>query len=310
MKILITGISGFLGSSLIKKLSNHDLIGVDEQEPTKDFPSNVIFYKKSILDPSLNEIFNTHTINVCIHLAWTVTPVHKNKLQKAFEIDYNGTKTILDYCKTNNVKHFIFMSSTLAYGALKDNAKSLTENNPLKAKKNFHYAYHKKLVETELIQPFIKENPNMLVTVLRPAGFLSPDINNYVSKILRAKILPVMIGGRHTRIQFLHMQDLLDVIVEIINKQIQGTFNVTPNDYIIMKNLPAYLPGFKIYVPEILARFGIKIAWFFHLYSAPSSYLDFVRYEFIASNEKLKKELVWKPKFSTIEAISSIIAKK
>lgn len=309
MKILITGISGFLGYELTKFLSKHDLVGIDFKEPAKPFPDNVIFYKKNILEESILEIFRTHGPDVCVHLAWIVSPVHANKLKTAYEIDYTGTTKILQYCKLSSVNHIIFMSSTLAYGALKDNCHILTEKDPLRANMSFHYSYHKKLVETEIVQPFIKENPNIKVTILRASAFLSQDVSNYVADVLKAKILPVMIGGRNTRIQFMHIQDLLDVISKIIEKRVIGIFNVAPDDYVIMKNLPKLLPGHKVYVPELLARFSIKIAWFLHINSAPSSYLDFVRYEFIASNEKLKKELEWKPKFSTSEAIKSLLMK-
>ena len=57
MKILITGISGYLGFELVKKMSAHEIIGFDIKNPKKPFPENVVFIKKSILDPSLEEIF-------------------------------------------------------------------------------------------------------------------------------------------------------------------------------------------------------------------------------------------------------------
>lgn len=310
MKIVITGISGFLGSELAKKLTNHELIGLDIREPTEKFPTNVVFYKKSILSEEINEVFTTHKPDICVHLAWTVNPVHKKKLKSAYKIDYLGTEAIFSQCKDQNVKHIIFMSSTLAYGALRDNDHVLTENDPLRAKKNFHYSYHKRLVETEIVQPFMKENPDIRVTILRPTAFLSKDVTNYVSDVLRAKILPVMIGGKDTRIQFMHLNDLLDVISQIMEKKIAGIYNVAPDDYVIMKELPELLPGHKICVPEFLARVSIRIGWFLHIYNAPSSYLDFVRYEFVASNAKLKRKIDWKPKFSTSEALRTLSERK
>jgi UDP-glucose 4-epimerase len=305
LKIIITGISGYLGSELTKTLSQYEIIGVDIKEPEK-IQENVIFIKKSILDDDLSIIFKKYNPEVCIHLAWNVNPVHKKNLSQAFDLDYNGTKNILRLCRDFEVKHIIFVSSTLAYGALKDNPSYLIEESPLRAKNTFHYAYHKKKVEIELIQPFIRESKS-LVTVLRPTGFLGPKVNNYVSNILRAKILPVMMSGRNTKIQFLHIKDLVEVIDLIVGKRISGIYNIAPDDDISMNDIPKILPGHKIYIFESLARFLISFAWFFHMYKAPSAYLDFVRYEFIVSNDKIKKELNWSPKYSTEDAIRSII---
>ena len=305
MKIIITGISGYLGFELAKALPKYEIIGIDINEPKKGFPNNVIFYKESILNPHISDIFSLHKPEVCIHLAWVVSPIHNKN--KAYNIDCNGTKNIFSNCRQFHVRHIIFMSSTLAYGALKDNPELLTEEDPLRARSTFHYSYHKRLVELEIVHPFINENKNILVTILRPPGFLGPMANNYISSILKAKLLPVMIGGRFTKIQFIYIDDLLEVIELIVSKSIAGIFNVTPDNTILMKDLPNLLSGHKIYIPESIARFLIRIAWFFRLYKAPSSYLDFVRYEFNASNEKIKRELGWNPQYTTEQAIKSLL---
>ncbi len=306
MKILITGVSGYLGLELSKKLYNHEIIGLDIKKPKEELPDNVTFLKKSVLDENLDHIFSDYRPDICIHLAWTVTPVHKKNLKKAYNVDYNGTKNIFNLCKKFTIQYIIFMSSTLAYGALKDNSLELTEEDPLRAKKSFHYAYHKRLVENEIVQPFIQENPSIIVTVIRAPGFLGPMVTNYIAGILRSKFLPVMIGGRNTQIQFLHINDLLDIFELFVEKKISGTFNITPNDAIAMKKVSKILPGFRIYIPEFLARLGVSILWFFHMYKAPSSYLDFVRYPFVASNTKAKQKLGWEPKFTTKKSLESL----
>ena len=307
MKILITGVSGYLGYELAKKLSSHQIIGIDIKKFRSEFPKHVKFINKSILEPDLESVFAQIAPDICIHLAWTVTPVHKKYLQKALELDYTGTQKIFYYCKSTQVKHIIFMSSTLAYGALKDNPEILTEESPLRAKKSFHYAYNKRIVENEIVQGFIRENPSIKVTVIRAPGFLGPTVKNYVSGILKSKFLPVMIGGRQTPIQFLHIKDLLDVFELVIDKEIAGTYNVAPSDTLLMKEIPNHLKGIKIYLPEFLARLGVSILWFFHFYKTPSSYLDFVRYPFLVSNDKIRKDLGWKPQYSTKDAIESLI---
>ena len=58
MTILLTGHKGFIGSNLVKKLSNHTIIGVDLKDGNNILDSNYI-----------NALLEFYNIDVVIHLA-------------------------------------------------------------------------------------------------------------------------------------------------------------------------------------------------------------------------------------------------
>lgn len=106
MNILISGYKGFIGSNLVKTLSNHNIIGVDLKDG------------KDILNPILlNDIFVNNKIDVVIHLA--AIPGVGYSIEHSEEVLYNnivGFDTLAKAAIKHGVKHFIYASSSSVYG--------------------------------------------------------------------------------------------------------------------------------------------------------------------------------------------------
>lgn len=273
--------------------------------PPSDLPQTVSFRQVSVLDPALPDHLTELRPDVVIHLAFTVNPTHKPS--RAREVDIGGTRAVLEVAASVGVKHLIHISSSLTYGALPDNPALLTEESPLRARPTFHYPYHKRLVEEEVLPSFREKYPNIKLTVVRPCGFLGPDLSNYVANVLRGRLLPVMRGGGKTPIQFGHLEDIVDGIIAVVSSDQGGVFNLAPNDTMTMDEIAAFMPGRKVVVPEFLARLGIRLLWALRLYKAPPGYLDYVRHPFVADNSLAKEQLGWEPKYSTQEALQSLL---
>ena len=96
--ILITGISGYLGTRLTQELKrrNHTgkIVGIDISPPSDDIAENISFYKKDIRDPEIGELFVRYQIDTVLHLAFVVKPIHH--LKQMHDIDSNGTLNTLN----------------------------------------------------------------------------------------------------------------------------------------------------------------------------------------------------------------------
>ncbi len=114
MKILITGGAGFIGSHLTKLLSvDNDVIIYDIKEPKQANVDSIIGDVNN-----LEKNLQSHTnIDVVIHLAASVG-VENTETDPIMTLNSNilGTKNILEFCKTNNVKKIILASSSEVYG--------------------------------------------------------------------------------------------------------------------------------------------------------------------------------------------------
>ena len=106
MTILITGHKGFIGSNLVKKLSNHTIVGVDLKEGHSCLDSNYI-----------NTLFELYHFDAIIHLA-AIAGVGYS-VEHSEEVLTNniiGFDVLAKAAIKHNVRHFIYASSSSVYG--------------------------------------------------------------------------------------------------------------------------------------------------------------------------------------------------
>lgn len=305
-KVIVTGSSGNLGSLIVNNLPNYSNTCIDVKNPNYNLPLNSNFINFDISNKNLISLFQKLKPDVVIHSAFTVTPIKDKYRKKSLLNDLKSTNNVFKAGLKSGVSHIIYLSSTLAYGAFEKNKFPFIETDPLKAKSNFHYSFHKKLVEEKICSPFLKRYSKPILTVLRPSGVLGPNMKNYVTKLLKWKIRPFISEGMNTKIQWLHERDLLGAIICVLNLRPKGIYNITPDTSESYYSQSKFLPRYTIFIPETFSRIIAGIMWKFNISKTPPSYLDFVRYQFIASNMKAKNELKWSPKYTTKETLLSI----
>ena len=146
MVILITGVTGFIGSSILKFLiekTNHDVIGFIRNENTEFncLLNNLSGHSSRI---SLVKSFTFTNVDIIIHCAASAqVPLTIKNPQSAFDSNVVFTSNLLDYVKNNclNLKKFIYLSTGEVYGpnesdrkwVEKDRLKCLTPYSATKA---------------------------------------------------------------------------------------------------------------------------------------------------------------------------------
>ena len=235
--LLITGVSGNLGSRLLPLLEGFNVIGVDANPPA--FPTNIDFEKIDLgQEPScqrMAEILReTHAVGV-VHLAFVLDPLRTGVLDRdrMWRINVAGTARVLEaIAEANrmggNIGKLIHLSSVSVYGPkLKRPAR---ENDALNAQ-TLAYAVHKR--EADLaVQARAKDLGGCNVFILRPHIFAGASVQNYminsirgtaygsgrIGKMLqrRGKRLPLIFPLRkkylENKLQFVHVDDVARVI--------------------------------------------------------------------------------------------------
>jgi len=309
--ICITGISGYLGMRLVQELNPKEdidkIIGFDIVPPSFE-NTKITFYKMDIRDPEIGKILSDHRIDTVFHLAFVVKPIHD--LQKMHDIDYNGTKHILNEALSAGIRHFIAISSTLAYGAHPDNPEIIFEDHPLRGNKSYPYGFNKRLTD-HLVQDFAARNPEMSVTILRPCTVFGPNVNNYVSRML-FRPFTVGIFGYNPKVQFLHEDDFVRSCLTAIEKKIPGAFNIVGQGTLTTEELCKITGTRIIHLPSWILYPLLETLWKLRLpgIEVNSGYLDYARYSFIASPLKAKNILGFYASYSSRETLLETVRNK
>lgn len=233
MKILITGVAGFIGSTLAKKLMkyNHKIIGIDN---LNDYYSVALkesrlgllqgdkftFYKADLENNQvINDIFKHENPEVVINLAAQAGVRYSLENPQAY-IDSNivGFMNILEACRYNRVQNLIYASSSSVYGANTTLPFSVHDNidHPLSL-----YAATKKA--NELMAHTYSSLYNIPTTGLRfftvygPWGRPDMALFMFTKNILEGKPINVFNNGEMMR-DFTYVDDIVEAISRLINK--------------------------------------------------------------------------------------------
>jgi UDP-glucose 4-epimerase len=307
-RILITGISGYLGNRLAESLAGRDevglIVGVDVAPMKKEY-RNVVFHKTDIRSPEIAAIMKDSQIDTVLHLAFVVKPIHNKKLMH--DIDVNGTRNVLEGALSSGVKHVVAISSTLAYGAHRDNPLELTEDHPLRGNENYPYGHNKALVDV-MMQEFAKNHPEMTITILRPCTVFGPSVDNYVSRML---FMPVVVSiiGYDPDVQLVHEDDFVNACLCAMDKKIPGAFNIAGDGALCTSAIASLIGTTVIPLPKWTIYPLLEVLWRLHLpgIEVNRGYLDYIRYPFVASTLRAKRELGFKPKHTALETLDQTI---
>jgi len=243
--VVVTGVSGNLGSRLLPLLGSFSVIGVDLSPPHTD--SEIQFESLDLGQESstrtLYELLrDTHAYAV-VHLAFVIDPVRSGVLdvQRMWQINVAGTARVMEAITEVNrtaddgVKQFIFPSSVSAYGS--DLPTAVTEDAPL-AGHTLPYALHKKESD-EVVQQRCTALRGCSVYILRPHIFAGASVENYLMGAFRGTPngegkraqkmrsegtrLPCMLprGQQYLnhKIQFVHIDDMSRLIRHILQRE-------------------------------------------------------------------------------------------
>ncbi|MDR9831561.1 NAD-dependent epimerase, partial [Vibrio sp. FNV 38] len=234
MKIMITGIAGFIGFSLCKKLlqQGHDVVGVDSINDYYDVslkksrlsilldqglsPSN--FHQLDIADSNaMSQVFNRHTFDSVVHLAAQAGVRYSIDNPMAYaQANLVGHLNVLEECRKHQVGHLVYASSSSVYG--------LNESIPFSVRDSVDhpvslYAATKK--SNELMSHSYSHLYGLPTTGLRfftvygPWG--RPDMAPFIftKKIIDGEPIDVNNHGNMWR-DFTYIDDIVDGIVGVL----------------------------------------------------------------------------------------------
>ena len=222
-KILITGGSGFVGSSLVKKcldvgykVINIDLLNMEIENP------NYLYVKEDILNiEKIRAYFKE--VDIVIHAAAKL-PLHKKKSEYK-EVNIQGTKNIVKLSNDFNIKYFMYLSSSAIMGKQNTQIDEIAEPKPFEP-----YGISK--YEGEII---LKKSLNKDITysIIRPRTVVGNErlgIFGLLFSFFQENIPVFILGNGKNTLQLIDKDELIEVIYRLLNQYIGGIYNLGNND--------------------------------------------------------------------------------
>lgn len=306
MKVLITGISGFLGINLTRYLLERgfEVTGLDIS--SFDYPEKIKI-KMNIGDiRSKRDVKKAiKGVDFVVHTA-AALPLYKPS--DIYSTDLQGTKNLLEAAKAEKVKRFVHISSTAVYG--------IPDHHPILETDNLIGVgpYGECKVKAENLCEKFREK-GMTVPVLRPKSFVGPERLGVFALLYdwarSGKNFPVLGSGKN-RYQLLDVEDLCEAIFLTLTlpaKKVNDTFNIAAKEFTTLReDYQAVLTragfGKKIVpIPAAPAIITLRVLEKLHLSPLYKWVYETVTHDSFVSIEKAEKILGFKPKYSNKQAL-------
>ena len=309
-RVAVTGGSGYVGSRVIQRPEREEsverIVAIDVRPPGRPAGPKVVVVQGDV-SGSIEQVLSDHAIDAVAHLAFILKPSRNPAFARRVNVE--GTRRVLEGCFRAGVRHFVYLSSSTVYGAHHDNPSLITEESPLRPVKGFQYGEDKVLVEA-VIEEFLARSGAPTAAVLRSCPVLGPNADNYVARSFSGPLL-VRVKGSDPPMQFLHEEDLAELMAHCILDQVSGVYNAAGDGTIAWHEVTDGSGKVVLHLPHNLLYGMTSIGWRLGLQSnAPPAGLNFIRYPWVASTEKLTREVGFKFRHSSREALLSFVRRR
>jgi UDP-glucose 4-epimerase len=303
LRYLITGGSGYIGSRVAELLAfqkSTDSVVVADVRPPEFRPQKTSFRKLDVREPgSIAIALAEERPDVLVHMAFVVDPTHDEPTM--YETNVNGTFNVLAAAAASGVERAVVTSATMAYGPWRGNPVPITESQPVHG--HAHYVYARHAAEADRIaQLWATLHRQRRMTIIRPCTVFGPGADNHLVRMWESQAYFPDFGTGDQPTQFLHIDDAVSGIVSLIESEQPGAFNLVPDGEITWHQCAA-MAGLEVRGVREESFTGLAGGmWRLKMPNVeiPPSFVDFFKYPYLASNERLKQAIPnWQPEHTS-----------
>jgi dihydroflavonol-4-reductase len=312
MKVLITGVTGFIGTHLafeLLKKKSYELVGTfrDAKKSSLFESQGIEMRKADLLKPdSLKDI--TKDVDVVVHLAGLM------RFHDPWDLLYNhnvkATQIIAEDALYHGVQHFIYSSSTEATGPVA----SIPGDETSPYNPTYEYGKTKQIAELWLKEK--QQTTGLPLTILRPTGVYGPGDLYITLSTVRAiahRKLRVLPGKGNALLQFTYVDDIVQGFQRTLEKPKQSlgeTFLLASDEYTTYKEMFTIvaelleIPPPTRSLPLTLAKAYLSLIQWNNKrkgiddFVMNTSLIDTMKTNRVYSNAKAKKILGFAPRYS------------
>jgi nucleoside-diphosphate-sugar epimerase len=319
MRVVVTGASGNVGTSLLDALQADDavesVVGLTRRPPERDLAAHrwpkVTWQEADVVTTELEPIFRG--AEAVVHLAWLIQPSRKLDVLRATNVD--GSARVFRAVAGAGVPNLVYASSVGAYSpGPKDHP--VDESWPTGGVDSNFYARHKSEVE-RLLDGFEADNARVRVVRLRPGLIFKREAASGIRRLFLGRLLPsrllhptlIPFVPRTPKLVFqcVHTADVAEAYRLAVVSDARGPFNVAADPVLDPDELGRILHARPIPVPAAVLRVAADASWRLRVQPTPPGWIDLALSVPVLDTARIRRELGWSPKVSAAAALVELL---
>jgi nucleoside-diphosphate-sugar epimerase len=300
VKTLVTGASGFIGKHLVRTLVEQGrdvrclVRKTSDTQYLKDLGAE-LFYGDLLDKDSLKDI--AKDVNIVYHLAGEI---YSDRNKDFYRVNFSGTRNLVEVCRPEKVKKFIFLSSIAAVGPNRKRGFLLNEQSPCKPLDPYGKS---KLQAEKLLFQHLKKNVFPIVIIRAPTVYgplgKSVILKKIVDKIHTGHF--IMLGDGNNLRSMCYIDNLIQGLLAV-----ERSTNSIGEVYFISDN-KAYT--YNEIFQKVTEQFGatLKLISVTGLYYLPLYMAWHMVLDSACDIKKAKERLNYKPSIETKEGIEKVL---
>jgi nucleoside-diphosphate-sugar epimerase len=315
VRVVVTGASGNVGTSLLRSLASEpaveSVLGLCRRVPQASFPK-VEWASADVAHSPLEPHFRG--ADVVVHLAWLIQPARDQALVRSVNVD--GSARVFEAAASAGVPALVYASSVGAYApGPKD--RRVDESWPTTGIPTSFYARHKAEVE-RILDRFEAEHAHLRVVRLRPGLIFKREAASGIRRLfagpllpgslLRPGLIPAVPAIDRLVFQAVHSYDVGEAYRLAIAGDVRGAFNIAAEPVLDPDRLGDILGARPVRVPARVLRGAAAATFKLRLQPSEAGWLDMGLSVPVMDTGRAREELGWSPQRSSADALRDLLA--
>jgi UDP-glucose 4-epimerase len=253
--VVVTGVSRYLGARVAARLAADPridrVVGLDPHDPPPALAGHLADVELIRADArTASTAIADLGAEAVVHLAVTGAPdSHAGGRAAMKEQNVIGTMQLLAAAQAAGpLRKLVVRSSTAAYGASFKDPAVFTEDTEPRAVPRGSFA--RDILDIEgYVRGFRRRRPGVAATVLRFAPFISGSADTTLTRYFAQPVVPTVLG-RDARLQFVHVDDALEILHRSVVEDHPGTYNVAGAGVLLLSQAVRRAGRISVPLPE------------------------------------------------------------
>jgi len=300
--VLVTGVADQLGGQLAAQLADDPTIervlGVDTAPPAVSRATRVEFVRADIRSPKITKVIDSAKVDTVVHAA--PRPGVGATRAAIKELNVIGTMQLLAACqRSRSVRKLVVKSTAEVYGGGASAPAVFTEQDaPDKGDAAEIEGY---------TRGFARRRPDVEVTIVRLAEVIGPHLDNALSRYFSLPVVPTVLGF-DARVQLLHINDALAVLIRATTHDLPGVFNVGGDGVLMLSQAVRRAGRLPLPVPRAAIGTATRLAGG-HVELSPGQ-TRLLSYGRVIDTTRLKTTFGFTPKWTTTAAFDDYVSSR